>query len=977
MSQSSRIPGSTASKKVRMTMACERCRSKKVKCDFAHPSCSRCQQAKAKCSYDGSATQVDLFNLVKLNETVDMLQQRVRSIESDLKDVSTNTQFVADEFRMTRSSATAERGSPNATTTSPAPAATTTTTTATTTIASAPTTTTEPPVINVPKNNNMNTNFAAMNSLFASSASSNGNWSLSLTPRGLRIDTNIISLHDLYDILLTGVSRIDLDGDNNKSSTPNTTDIINTSGSNHQRVASHSKESDTSSTSTKSTTPVPEIDRTTIERKNDLWKTKLKTFPLYSTWEPDLSAGDYCKGHTHNKKRNDTNNSESTTSFTPEMMSQETYDELMDIYSECLLCLPCADPDHSVADRYKKGTLDPFLFNTAMAWTARHAAIYHNLFPGQDPNAVGEHFFDKAKELLKERFTKTDIDTMHGLIIMYVYAIGRPGERRHSTQSESYIYLGLAIRMCLNMKMFQESTSPDPIMREKHRRFFWAIYFLETLGTIHSDKAFSLPSEDLITVSFPTVLEHEVGEKQWRVLFSSQRFRITRIYRNIIYKTSHEKPLLSSVSTLEKELHEYLDQLPSEFRYSPGDINTRDWTSTSFREQGCLKLNFEYNFQLCQLYSLFSSKSFDDEQTPSAIDLLTRERCRIAADNIVELLECFSRLNQRWCHFSLETAICASMMYNSMLLSKNTSQTTAWARQQLERMLHILSNSPIYKHKYVFAFTERINKLLVEQQSNINLDLDEDEQQHKQGPEHMDDTPIEDDEQIPRERLSSSSIPSPSQQSVATQQQQQQHHITTQHQHQQPELMQKMDMLDMPSEIFDLTKETTADPLHFLYAPSVMGLCSTTPSPHDSMIMSTTTPQPATPNTDGSTHGGFTTTNAPNYTSRASNSMTYYSSSTTTSSSPPYHMPLHPQHPMHPQHHPQQHHHHSQQQQQPQSHWHPNHHHHHHGGFNNFSTPDQSLQTQFVNMEGIPLQQHNQPQQNSKKRSNTDDFRYY
>ncbi|KAI7847904.1 hypothetical protein BDC45DRAFT_541487 [Circinella umbellata] len=958
MSQSSRIPGSTASKKVRMTMACERCRSKKVKCDFAHPSCSRCQQAKAKCSYDGSATQVDLFNLVKLNETVDMLQKRVRSIESDLKDVSTNTQFVADEFRMTRSSATAERESINA--------AATTTTTTTTTIASAATTTTEPPVIDVPKNNSTNTNFAAMNSLFASSASSNGNWSLSLTPRGLRIDTNIISLHDLYDILLKGVSRIDLDSDHNKSSTPNTNE------SNNRRVASQSKESDTSSASTTSSTPVPEIDRTAIERKNDLWKTKLKTFPLYSTWEPDLSAGDHCKRHTHNKKRNDTHNSESTISFTPEMMSQETYNELMDIYSECLLCLPCPDPEHSVADRYKKGTLDPFLFNTAMAWTARHAAIYHNLFPGQDPNAVGEHFFNKAKELLKDRFTQTDMDTMHGLIIMYVYAIGRPGERRHSTQSESYIYLGLAIRMCLNMKMFQESTSPDPIMREKHRRFFWAIYFLETLGTIHSDKAFSLPSEDLITVSFPSVLQHEVGEKQWRVLFTSQRFRITRIYRNIIYKTSHEKPLLSSVSTLEKELHEYLEQLPSEFRYSPGDINTRDWTSTSFREQGCLKLNFEYNFQLCQLYSLFSSKSFDDEQTPSAIDLLTRERCRIAADNIVELLECFSRLDQRWCHFSLETAICASMVYNSMLLSKNTLQTTARARQQLERMLHILSNSPIHNHKYVYAFTERIQKLLVEQQSNVNLDLDEDEQQPKQGPEPMDDTLIEDDEQMPsRERLSSSPIPSPSQQPVATQQQQQQH-ITTQQQHQQqqPELMQKIDMLDMPSEIFDLTKETTADPLQFLYTPSVMGLCSTAPSPHDSMIMSTTMPQPATPNTDASTHGGFTTTaHAPNYTSSASNSMTYYSSSTTTSSSPPYHMPLHPQHPMHPQ---QQHHHHHSQQQQ-QSHWHPN----HHGGFNSFSTPDQPLQTQFVNMEGIPLHQHNQPQQNSKKRSNTDDLGYY
>lgn len=56
----------------------------------------------ATCSYDGSATQVDLFNLVKLNETVDILQKRVQSIETDIKDVCSNTQYVANEVRMNR-----------------------------------------------------------------------------------------------------------------------------------------------------------------------------------------------------------------------------------------------------------------------------------------------------------------------------------------------------------------------------------------------------------------------------------------------------------------------------------------------------------------------------------------------------------------------------------------------------------------------------------------------------------------------------------------------------------------------------------------------------------------------------------------------------------------------------------------------------------------------------------------------------------
>lgn len=656
-------------------MACERCRSKKVKCDFAHPHCARCQQAKATCSYDGSATQVDLFNLVKLNETVDILQKRVQSIETDIKDVCSNTQYVANEVRMNRvgggvggsgrDAIEEEEGNQQRQEKRK--------------VASINDSDNQPKA--VIRRNPVNTNL--INGLISTS---NAQWQLSLTPKGLRIDTNIISLHDLYDILLSGITQFDLAG-----------------GGCAQHEGHLDNSSQSSSSSAAPESPRPEA--ATVLKKKPLWKSRLKTFPLYSSWEPERS-----------KLNGETSSQDYI------VHDEETMQHMIQIFCECFLCLPCPNQANSIAERYKNGTLDPLLANSVFAWTARHAAIYHDLFPGRDPNQVGKPFFQKAKALVKDRFMKTSVDTMHSLIIMYIYAIGIPSEHKAEVESEAYIYLGLAIRMCLDLKMHQESKDSNPCEQEKHRRFFWSTYFLETLGSIHSDKPFSLPPKNVITVQFPTVMEHEKsGESRYRVEFMIQRFKITRIYRDIIYKTAEEKPLFSQISAIDKELKNWYAALPSYMRYEQGDIHKRRWDSVSFREQACIKLNFEYNFQLCQLYGLFFSKTSNDEDQPSTIEVLSREVCLKAARITVELLECWIQLRQRWCHFSLENLMMTTMIYGNILSQPNDSEREI-AKQNLTKMAKILLSAPVRHHKYVLALVNRIKSIFVET-LGVNLDL--------------------------------------------------------------------------------------------------------------------------------------------------------------------------------------------------------------------------------------------------------------
>lgn len=555
-------------------------------------------------------------------------------------------------------------------------------------------------------------------------------WTLSLTPTGLRIDTNIATPPNLYKILLSGISQLDLDQDDTSYSGDSSGCLTCASGA-----------------------PLPDLHQqpAIVTRKAPLWRSNFTSFPLYNAWPPNSSPKSH--GHLlttperphnshhtchdqhshhrhHHRQRHYLSHATPSTSSSRSMF---ILDDMIDIYNECFLGLPDTDYEGTIGERYHQGRLDPLLANAIFAWSARHGAIYHNLFPGQDPNDVGECYFDAAKELLKDRFMIPTMDTLHSILVMYIYAIGRPpddsdnNQQQHqrSVESEAYIFLGLAIRMCLELKLHteQEGTSEGKTSRrmmqmERYRRFFWALYFLETLCALHSDRPFSLPSEDQITVTYPELLDNELGERRWRAEYMIKRFRITRIYRNIIQRTAQDKLLISSISELDASLCQWYDQLPPHLQYSQGDHLRRDWRSNSFREQACIKLNFEYHFQRSQLYAVFmksqqQSDAADDDgdalAAASTMERMAKAVCLTSATMTAELMTCWKQLRQRWCHFSLESMMMAVNVFAIMMKDVDHLEQ---ARAHLTIMLDILLGSPIQHHRYVKLVISRIQQLV-------------------------------------------------------------------------------------------------------------------------------------------------------------------------------------------------------------------------------------------------------------------------
>lgn len=620
------------------------------------------------CSYEGSSTQVDLFNIVKLNDIVGTLQERVQSLESTLNDIHQTTRKVTDDLG--------------------------------------------------------GKDLANQQTIIGQSASPENEhknpqrhqWTLSVTPTGLRIDTNIINPPNLYDILLSGISQLDLSQgttmvDESSESDP----LLPTDKSAMYHVSKQQQQLSIM-----------------VTRKAPLWRSKCGTFPLYSTWSSNNSSKN---SHQHSVPENELHNNHPRHHSLYNTSTPPVLDTMIEIYNECFLCLPETGYEGTIDERYHRGTLDPLLANAIFAWSARHGAIYHDLFAGQDPNEVGECYFTVAKDLLKDRFMIPSMDTLHGLLMLYIYATGRPSKpTQHDTaqhreqtvnsvESEAYIFLGLAIRMCLDLKFHEEETcssnsdnNTSTIVQERYRRFFWVLYFLETLCSLHSDRPFSLPTEDQMTVAYPDMVGDERGERRWRTEFMMKRFRITKIYRDIIQRTAHERLLLSSITELDTSLCEWYDQLPSHLKYSQGDHLQPKWASTSFREQACLKLNFEYQFQRCQLYAVFlklhpdkaMDNDGDQQDTSSTLERKAKEVCLTATTLTIELMQCWNQMQQRWCHFSLDPLMMAVNIFEVLL---NDVQVADEVRARLTCMLAILQASPIQHHRYVVLLMARIRQL--------------------------------------------------------------------------------------------------------------------------------------------------------------------------------------------------------------------------------------------------------------------------
>ncbi|KAI8890103.1 hypothetical protein K501DRAFT_207450 [Backusella circina FSU 941] len=649
-------------KRPRSSLACIRCRKKKVKCDFVQPTCSRCAVAGLPCSYATPSRRVDGHAFDQLGDHVEELKARMQRMQSELAMMKNNLHPFS--------------GANNAASDME--------------ISAGPST---------PSSNNM---VAVASETQVQQSNQPVTWKLSLSPSGLRIDTNIASVADLYRILLNGISQLNI---NNDSNTTNlfSTDSIRAEGK--QKSSSNSKN-------------WRGLNRRSLDSGDNTLGRSNKINTSGRLWEVDDSEA---RKILQEKPQND----DST-------LPKETLDNLMHTcYHKCFLAYQIVD-QQDFTQRYATPSsgIDPLLSNSINAWVSKHGCIYHGAGDGSDPSVVGEAYFKNARQLLKKCFDISSPNTIQALLNLYMYQLS--SER----SSLAYLYIGLAIRMAQDLKFHKKEHMPaDLKQRETNKRLWWSAYWLDLCAALESNRPTMVDDKDC-DLEYPTKLDSEDEETGYRISFSVHSIKLMKIRKDITKHLPSEQSgqsLLSAISRLETALTGWLNELPHDLRYEAEDTFER---TGSFRDEACLVLNIQYQTTWIMLHKFFLPKQ---DQTATPVALLSLNICTKSANFITKMLDIYAK-NLPWCHYlyALDGLIASVTIHQVNAFSQET-EVAHLAQRSLIITANILRDSPL-------IYMEKVNEI---------IDSIEEFLKKNQFPTDINSLPPIDEEQLGQQSLSS------------------------------------------------------------------------------------------------------------------------------------------------------------------------------------------------------------------------------
>ncbi|CAO3609434.1 unnamed protein product [Mucor hiemalis] len=491
-------------------------------------------------------------------------------------------------------------------------------------------------------------------------------WKLSLSPSGVRIDTNIASVADLYRILLNGISQLNINRDSHGHLT-NADFTTDGSFASRSIKAIESGHKDTSAT-------------------RQLWEVDHHAVPKPIKMESPPSF------------LHDTT------------LPEETINQLIHTYyHSCFLAYQIVDKEEFALQCKSTSKTDLLLVNSINAWMSKHSYIYHFCDNSKDRTTVGEAYFNRARQLLRARFDKSNSTTIHALLNMYMYQLNC--ER----STLAYLYIGLAIRMAQDLKLHKKRYMVDDLrQREKNKRLWWSAYWLDLCAALESNRPTMVDDKDC-NIDYPTKMEHEDVETGVHIDFTVSSIKLMKIRKEITrYLPSEQagQKLLSAIGRLELTLMDWLKNLPEAIRY---DID-EDSGDPIFRKKGnfcdeaCLILNIQYHTSWIMLHKGFLPRP---GQTAAPVALLSQNICTKGANFITKLLQIYVQ-ELDLCHFfyTLEGIVTSVNIHkvNACSLESDVSEN---AKQNLIITRNILRNSPL-------AYMEKVNDVIESIQQLLN-----------------------------------------------------------------------------------------------------------------------------------------------------------------------------------------------------------------------------------------------------------------
>lgn len=638
-------PDQSRPKRPRSSLACIRCRKKKVKCDFVQPTCGRCSIAGLPCSYATPPRRVDGHAFDQLGNHVEELKERMQKMQSELAKMKNNLHPFNPSASGPTSSQNEEeenRYSPNF----------------------------DP--LSYPQFNPRNSlSLISPPSQMMPAQQQPVTWKLSLSPSGLRIDTNIASVADLYRILLNGISQLNINTD---STNLFSTDSIRGEGSKNRSKGWNKKVS-----------KAIEIPGDTKSAANPGAPSEASGAAQGRLWEVDDREARAIQ-QEQIKQKNES-----------EGVPQHTLDHLMaNVYHRCFLAYVIVDKEAFMEQLNSPQGHDPLLLNSIYAWVSKHGCIYHNVNSERDPTTMGDPYFKNARQLLKKCFDVSSPMTIHALLNLYMYQLS--SER----SSLAYLYIGLAIRMAQDLKYHKKEYVPsDPKQRETNKRLWWSAYWLDLCAALESNRPTMVDDKDC-DIDYPVKLDSEDEEVGYRIDFCVHSIKLMKIRKDITKHLPSEQSgqsLLSAISKLENSLTNWLNELPQYLHFEQDETLQKTGT---FADEARLILNIQYQTTWIMLHKFFLPKQ---DQTATPVALLSLNICTKSANFITRMLDIYAN-NLSWCQFFHNMdGIIASVGIHQVNAQSSEKEVALLAKRNLIITSNVLRDSPL-------VYMDKINEII-------------------------------------------------------------------------------------------------------------------------------------------------------------------------------------------------------------------------------------------------------------------------
>ncbi|ORX48804.1 hypothetical protein DM01DRAFT_1338463 [Hesseltinella vesiculosa] len=385
-------------------------------------------------------------------------------------------------------------------------------------------------------------------------------------------------------------------------------------------------------------------------------------------------------------------------------MTSSTTTQLLDIFLKCYVGHQIVNKPNFRA-KFLQDRVPDFLRNAILAWSCRHAAVFHNAFPGLDSDQVGEVYYDMAKDQLTEFMFRHegDADCVFGLLLLYGYHVGKASPTLSCRLLPgAYVQLGLSMQIALSLKMHAPHPELPVETQETYRRLWSLLYFLDALigGQTESKASMMIPQNE-ITVTPQSPLASEDMETSARVQYACWRTEIRRCYRAIYDDMKGSEVALATVLELHKDIERIAYHLDHEVEHlSPGRRH-----GASFSAEGYYKLRIETHLLKIQLYfPMIQDASFESAEFIDASAI-----CLQSALAMVHLIESDAQSKSPWCLFSVEASWAATAVLKHIGCS-GSAEEQQLATASLASLQSILTASPIALHPPMAKLLEYIDR---------------------------------------------------------------------------------------------------------------------------------------------------------------------------------------------------------------------------------------------------------------------------